>query len=412
MPRVTRRCAVARRSGVAASVLAASLAMAAPASAQRAQAFSATWAPVREFFHSALAAEGVVGGTLVFFHGDSILAREYHGFADRETQRRVDAGTIYHWASITKTLTAVAIMQLRDRGRLTLDDPAVRHVPELAQVHSEHGPLERITLRHLLSHSSGFQNSTWPWVGYKPWFPHEPTQWSQLVAMLPYTELQFPPGTQFSYSNPAYIYLGRTIEALSGDNFEVYMEKNVLRPLGMSASYYDRTPYHLLADRSNNYDVVDGVITPNGLDFDTGITVANGGLNGTVGDMVRYWQFLVGAPGVPAVARSVLSRTSIDEMFRGQVAQKAGSADSIGLGFFLQTVNGRRLVGHTGSQKAFRSFVYVDPITKTGAVLVMNTAPGEQTSNPTNAVPGRPQIGVIFRELLERLVSGPFARVR
>jgi CubicO group peptidase (beta-lactamase class C family) len=367
--------------------------------------FAAAWSPVRDFFHQTLSAEGVVGGTLVFFRGDSILATEYHGFADLATQRRVDARTIYHWASVTKTITAIAVMQLRDRGLLALDDPAVRRVPELAMVHSEHGPISAITIRQLLSHTSGFQNSTWPWVGYKSWYPHEPTQWSQLVSMMPYTATLFAPGARYSYSNPAYIYLGRTVESLVGEDFEIYAEKNVLRPLGMAASYYDHTPYHLLADRSNNYDVVDGKTTANGLDFDTGITVANGGLNAPVGDMVKYLQFLVGAPGVSSAGRGVLSRTTLEEMWRPLRPLAANSADSIGLGYFVVHKSGRRLIGHTGSQKAFRSFVYVDPTTKEGVVLVMNTAPGEQTSNPTNSVPGKPRIGVIFSGMLDRVVG-------
>jgi CubicO group peptidase (beta-lactamase class C family) len=367
--------------------------------------FATAWAPVRDFFHQTLAAEGVIGGTLVFFRGDSILAQEYHGFADLASQRKVDARTIYHWASITKTITAIAVMQLRDRGRLTLDDPAVRRVPELAMAHSEHGRIDAITIRHLLSHTSGFQNSTWPWVGFKTWYPHEPTQWSQLVSMMPYTETLFAPGARFSYSNPAYIYLGRTVESIANEDFEVYAEKNVLRPLGMSSSYYDHTPYHLLADRSNNYDVVDGKTTANGLDFDTGITVANGGLNAPVGDMVRYLQFLVDAPGVSTAARGVLSRSTLEEMWRPVRPLAATSSDSIGLSYFLIRKDGRRLIGHTGSQKAFRSFVYVDPRTKEGVVLVMNTAPGEQTSNPTNAVPGKPRIGVIFGGVLDRVVA-------
>jgi CubicO group peptidase (beta-lactamase class C family) len=375
-------------------------------SAQRPdRAFQAAWAPIRDFFHQTLTAEGVVGGTLVFFRGDSVLAREYHGFADLATQRKVDERTIYHWASVTKTITAIAVMQLRDRGRLSLDDAAVQRVPELAMAHSAHGPISGITVRHLLSHTSGFQNSTWPWVGYKPWYPHEPTAWSQLVAMLPYTETLFAPGAKFSYSNPAYIYLGRTIEALAGEDFEVYAEKNVLRPLGMSASYYDQTPYHLLGDRSNNYDVADGKTTANGLDFDTGITVANGGFNAPVGDLVKYLQFLAGAPGVSASARGVLSRTSLEEMWRGVRPLGATSADSIGLGFFIVNKGGVRLIGHTGSQKAFRSFVYIDPVTRAGVVLVMNTAPAEQTSNPTNSVPGSPRIGVIFSGVLDRVVG-------
>ena len=165
----------------------------------------------------------------------------------------MDANTIWHWASVTKTFTAIGIMQLRDRGRLSLDDPIVKYVPELQAVHDSFGSIDAITIRQLLSHSAGFRNPTWPWGGDQPWQPFEPTEWSQLVAMMPYTEILFPPGSKYSYSNPGVIFLGRVIEKLSGDDYEVYVEKNILRPLGMTHTYYDLTPYDLLKYRSNSW---------------------------------------------------------------------------------------------------------------------------------------------------------------
>ncbi len=106
----------------------------------------------------------------------------------------VDEDTIYHWASITKTFTGIAIMQLRDRGLLSLDDPAVKYVPELREVHNPYGDISQVTIRHLMTHSAGFRAGTWPWGGDQPWHPFEPTRWAQVVAMMPYTELQFRPG--------------------------------------------------------------------------------------------------------------------------------------------------------------------------------------------------------------------------
>ena len=159
-------------------------------------------------------------------------ARTY-GFADLEARRPVDADTIFHWASITKTFTGIAIMQLRDRGLLSLDDPIVKYLPELRQVHNPYGPMDAITLRMLMSHSAGFRMSTWPWGGDQAWHPFEPPGWAQVAAMLPYTKIEFPPGSKYSYSNPGIIFLGRVIELLTGDDYEVYVDKNILKPLGM-----------------------------------------------------------------------------------------------------------------------------------------------------------------------------------
>jgi CubicO group peptidase (beta-lactamase class C family) len=350
----------------------------------------------------------VVGGSLMFFRGDTVLAREFFGLADREAGRRVDETTIYHWASITKTVTAVALMQLRDRGRLSLDDPVVRYVPELREVHDPFGPIEAITFRHLLSHSAGFRNGTWPWGGDRPWHPFEPTRWSQLVAMMPYTEVLFPPGSRHSYSNPGIIFVGRTIEALSGDDYEVYVQKNVFAPLGMTASYFDRTPWHLLGARANHYMVRAGQAEALGPDFDTGITVSNGGLNAPLPDMIRYLQFLAGAPGLPAPAKAVLSRSTLEEMWRPVLPVGGPEGDSIGLGFFLMERKGTRLVGHTGSQGGFRSFFYFDPATGAGVIAAFNTAPADDPRNPTDRGPARPRIALLISGLLDRLTSGVF----
>jgi CubicO group peptidase (beta-lactamase class C family) len=222
--------------------------------------------------------------------------------------------------------------------------------------------------------------------------------------MLPYTEIQFEPGSRSSYSNPAIIFLGRIIEILAGDDYEVYVDKNILKPLGMHASYFDVTPYHLLKDRSNNYLMREGLPEAQGLDFDTGITTSNSGLNASIPDMVRYLAFLAGsAPAGPAA--SVLSRASLDEMFTAQIgitpdSTQATTRESMGLIFFLLDFADRRYAGHTGSQKAFQSFFYVDPAAGTAAIAAFNTdAAGS---------PRRPDTRAILTGLRTRLFESVF----
>lgn len=342
-----------------------------------------SWTGIAALFHRRMDEELVVGGSLWMVQGGDVVHREHHGWADVDAGRRVDEETIFHWASITKTITAIAVLQLRDRGLLSLDDPAVRHVPELREVHSPWGTVADVTVRHLLSHSAGFRGPTWPWGGDQPWHPYEPTRWEQLVAMMPYTELLFPPGARFSYSNPGVIFLGRIIERLSGDDYEVYVHKNILAPLRMRASYFDVTPRHLLAHRSNNYALVDGRAVANGLDFDTGITTSNGGLNAPLTDMSRYLAFLTGHCPDDA-CRGVLARESLREMWRPVLPVAPGAAEaaaglpagwkeSIGLGFFVYERGDDIVVGHTGSQKSFRAFFYLAPETGAAVIGAMNT---------------------------------------
>ncbi|MDP2954809.1 MAG: serine hydrolase domain-containing protein [Longimicrobiales bacterium] len=350
-------------------------ALPAAAAGQLPSGFPATWDRVAAAWRSEVAAQGVVGASLGLVHDGRLERLESHGQADLATGRAVDEATIYHWASITKTFTAISILQLRDRGLLSLDDPIVRYVPELRDVHNEFGSMDEITIRHLLSHSAGFRAGTWPWSEGEPWEPFEPTEWSQLVAMMPYTQILFEPGSRFSYSNPGIIFLGRVIEKVTGDVFEAYVEKNVFRPLGMRRTYYDRTPWHLLPYRSNHYFVRDGRPEPGGLDFNTGITVSNGGLNAPIPDMARYLAFLMGSPPEGVDADVILARSSLEEMWRTvvPVGESGIGPESMGLSFFLYENGDRRLVGHTGTQRAFYSFFVLDPGAKVAVIAVFNS---------------------------------------
>lgn len=334
--------------------------------------FDIAWREVADRLHAECDEHGIVGASLMFVRGDEVLGFEAHGFADRAGERAVDRDTIFHWASITKTLTGIAVMQLRDRGRLRLDQPILDFVPELQKARNPHGEMEDITVRHLLSHSGGFRGATWPWGG-ESWHPHEPTDWSQLVAMMPYTSVEFPPGTRYSYSNPGIVFLGRAIEQLSGDDFEVYMHKNVLMPLGMRRSYYDVTPYHLQEHRSHSYGRGAASAVDLGPDFDTGITVSNGGLNAPLPDMARYLAFLLGAVPPGSNAARVLARASLTAMWEPVLPTSPAAAQHIGLTFFLQEHGGQRFVTHTGGQRSFVTFFYVHPASGTGALGAFNT---------------------------------------
>jgi CubicO group peptidase (beta-lactamase class C family) len=374
------------RDGHGLALLAAALAVTARGAAQRPARRSDTppgWGAFVQQFDAYATGDSVVGASVLVMRDGRVFAHHEFGFADRQLGQRVDEGTIFHWASITKTLTAVAIMQLRDRKLLTLDDRVTRYVPELRAVHDSYGSMDDITVRMLLSHSAGFQNPTWPYRIGTSWEPFEPTNWAQLVAMMPYQELEFAPGSRYGYSNPAFIYLARILEQLTGDPYEGYVYKNLFMPLGMTASYFGATPHHLAAARSNNYMVTGDsaaaeTVVANGHDFDPGITVPNGGWNAPLGDVARWIAFLAGAPaGDAAAARrydAVLPRATLLEMWQPLFpADSESPGDSVGLSFFALHRDGTRFIGHTGHQAGFRSFFYLNPETRAAVIAVFNT---------------------------------------
>lgn len=343
------------------------------------QAQSDKFASFGQTFRKELAAAGVVGASFVFVKENKTILEEHFGMSNAETKRAADASTIYHWASNTKPFTGIAIMQLRDRGLLKLDDPITKYVPELRKVHNEYGSMDEITIRHLMTHSGGFRNGTWPWRNNKPWEPFEPTEWSQLVAMFPFTEVLFKPGSKFSYSNPGIIYLGRVIETLSGESYETYIDKNILRPLGMYNSYFDKTPPHLLKQRSHSYFIREGKRTEGPFDADTGITVSNSGLNSPIEDMVKYLNFLIGDPKIQGEYDLILKRSSLEEMWEPQLKAELDSNGSrgfttdIGLLYFIDAREGRKFVGHGGDQNGFLSYLDLEPASRSASILVMNT---------------------------------------
>jgi CubicO group peptidase (beta-lactamase class C family) len=353
---------------------------AATLAAQHSPRVPAGWRGFTEAFDRFVAAEGVVGGGALLLSGGRTAAWHARGLGDREAGEAADSATIYHWGSITKTLTAIAIMQLRDRGLLSLDDPITRWVPELRQLHNPFGSTDSITLRMLLSHSAGFQDPTWPYGEGKEWEPFEPTRWEQLVAMMPYQEVRFAPGSRYGYSNPAFIYLARVIESITGDPYQSYVQKNIWTPLGLTRSYFGATPYHLARHRSNSYEIrrdsAGGTRTiAIGRDFDPGITIPNGGWNAPLGDLAAYAAFLLGTsredPRRAARYDGVLSRTSLEEMWRSVVP--VDGPESMGLSFFLLELGDRTIVGHTGQQAGFRSFIFLEPRAGTAVIAATNT---------------------------------------
>lgn len=350
----------------------------------------AAWPAYVRAFDQYVASDSIVGASTLVMRDGVVLARHHVGFADRERGQQVDEQTIFHWGSITKTLTAIAVMQLVERGRLSLDAPVTRFVPELRRVHNAHGSMDDVTVAMLLSHSAGFQAATWPWTRGRAWEPFEPTTWEQLVAMMPYMEIQFKPGTRYSYSNPAFVYLARIVQEITGDPWEAYVQKNIFTPLGLWWSYFNTTPYHLEPHRANNYtvrrDSAGGVrTTANGRDFNPGITIPNGGWNAPLDDLARYVAFLTGATGgdraMQQTYETLLPRGTLEKMWEPRHATSADTVDGewMGLSFFVSGRDHARLVGHTGSQAGFRAFVYWNPATRLAVIAAFNT------SNAANA---------------------------
>jgi CubicO group peptidase (beta-lactamase class C family) len=260
--------------------------------------------------------------------------------------------TQYRLGSITKTFTAAAIMQLRDAGKLDLEDRLDEHVDGAA-----HAP----TIRRLLSHTSGLQRETHDDAWLNQRFASVP----ELLETLDRAEHVLPPGARFHYSNLAFALLGIVVERVSGMPYREYVEQRLLQPVGLT-----RTTFEPAAPAATGYLVkpfVEGVWDE--APVETGAWIAAGQLWGTVHDLCRWAAFLAEPD------ESVLAKRSVEEMRTVQsIADHVRWTQGYGLGLGLIRDGERIVAGHGGSMPGFIAFVGVSPADKVGAAVLTNSS--------------------------------------
>jgi D-alanyl-D-alanine carboxypeptidase len=274
---------------------------------------------------------------------DGRLAWSYgFGFADRASERHPDSGTLYRIASISKTFTASAVMQLRDRGLLRLDDPLVRFVPEASAIANPFGPIEDVTIRRLLLHTSGLQ-------GEHPLDDLRVEQWSSiavLVSQLQRVRVVIPPDTLSKYCNIGYQLLGAVVERASGRPFTAYVTEHLLDPLGMSS-----TAFHPAADLAARcavgYDarVLSDDLAP-AMHLESADFEADGGLWSCIDDLTRWAVFQM------SDRDDVLARTTREEMWRRWIVGDRMETLQ-GLCWYWKPHAGEWFVGHSGGLHGF-----------------------------------------------------------
>jgi CubicO group peptidase (beta-lactamase class C family) len=273
------------------------------------------------------------------------------GAADVEQGREATPQTQYRVGSITKTFTAAAIMQLRDAGKLDLEDTLDRHIEGAA-----HAP----TLRRLLSHTSGLQRETHDDAWLHARFADVP----ELLETFDRAESVLPPGARFHYSNLAFALLGIVVERVSGTPYTDYVEQRLLQPLGL-----EHTSFEPQAGAATGYLVqpyADGVLAE--APVATGAWIAAGQLWGTVRDLCRWAAFLVDPD------ESILKAETVREMRTLQsMSDHERWTGGYGLGLMLVRDGDRILAGHGGSMPGFIAGVYASAADKVGVAVLTNS---------------------------------------
>jgi len=272
------------------------------------------------------------------------------GVADVEADLEATPDTQYRIGSITKTFTAAAIMQLRDAGKLDLEDSLDRHVEGAA-----HTP----TIRRLLSHASGLQRETqddsWLTLRFAP--PDE------LLKTLAEAELVLPSGARFHYSNLAFALLGIVVERVSGLSYQDYLRERLFEPVGLTRVSFEPEPPAAKGYLAQPY--ADGVWDTIGVE--TGAWASAGQLWATAGDICRWGAFLSDPD------ESVLARASAEEMRTVQaIADHERWLSGYGLGLVLTRDGDRILAGHSGSMPGFIAQLLFSAKEKAAAVALTN----------------------------------------
>ena len=285
------------------------------------------------------------------------------GFADRASKRPSDPRTLYRIASITKTVTATAVMQLRDSGKLALDDPAIDHLPELEAAKSPLGPIESLTIRRLLSHESGLQSeppgTDWSAVVYED----DPARTLARVAEI---ETRVPVHTQWKYSNLAYQLLGEIVSRASGMPYSKYIRSKILRPVGMTSTSLDPLSARLRARCATGYeprflsDELD--LAPH----EASIFGAEGGLWSCVEDLGRWLSCQLSEDP------KILSKETLDEMHKPRYLTDEEWTGAWCIGWYARRREDVIWVMHSGGHYGFITAACFDPREKVGAIALLN----------------------------------------
>jgi CubicO group peptidase (beta-lactamase class C family) len=335
---------------------------------------------------------------------DRILYSGAFGKRDSASGIDIQPDSIFQIASMTKAITSVAAMQLVERGKLKLDEPVARHLPELGKLDVIQGfepngkPILRpamkpITLRHLLTHTSGFAYPTWS---------EEMFRYTQATAPLPpgvvapLVPLVFEPGTRWQYGYSA-DWTGRLVETVSGLNLEQYFQRNILGPLGMTdttfifpAAKFDRLVSQSRRQNGGPLQEVRRTLPAKPPAFNGG-----GGLTSTAPDYIKFMQMIL-RYGRGGVRDEILTAKSVEMMSVNQIGDlgagklksfqpdlssdvdvQPGEVEKWGLGFLINQVAypGGRSAGSLAWAGVYNTFYWIDPSRGICAVIMMQFLP-------------------------------------
>lgn len=292
-------------------------------------------------------------GTVLFAKDGQILLSKGYGLANHEWDIPNTPQTKFRLGSITKQFTAMAIMQLEERGLLKVDDPIIKYVPDYPKATGE-----KITIHHLLTHTSGIPNFTSFPEYQKTMMSPSPAE--KTLDRFKDKPLDFTPGEKFNYSNSGYVLLGLIVEKVSGKAYDVFLQENIFGPLGMKNTGYEHWAT-VLKNRASGYDYTPkGLVNPAYLDMT--IPGGAGALYSTVEDLYLWDQALY--------TEKLVKKATMERIVKPWIS--AGPQASYGYGWMLSTLSNHKAVAHGGGINGFSTLIARFPEDRATFIFLRN----------------------------------------
>ncbi len=318
-----------------------------------------TIAAVDAVMETQLREQQIVGAAVGVIVDGRVRMLKGYGWADREAKIPVDEHTLFRWASISKPLTAVAALQLWERGRLDLDADVRALVPEWPDKGTP------ITTRQLLGHQGGIVHySNGPVVRTRRSYdsPHPFADVVQALDTFKESPLVAAPGEKYSYTTHGFMLLSAVVERAGREPFAKQVDDRIAKPLRLHTLQPDYQ-WIDIPGRTIGYRRVLGVVVRS-TDTDVSWKLGGGGYISNIGALTEF-----GA----ALLRGELVRPATRDMMWTPQRTRDGKATRYGMGFSVTQENGRTLVGHSGSQEKTKTYLLMDPAANIGVAVMCNS---------------------------------------
>ena len=313
------------------------------------------------WMESQIAYRGLPGVALGVVADQELVWATGFGFADTKAKTPMTPATLFRMASHSKVFTATAIMQLREQGKLRLDDPVAKYLPwfTLKPAGDDDGV---ITIEQLLTHSSGL-----PREAGDHWSTNAFPTPDEIRGLMSNRQAAFAPAVRWKYSNLAYTVAGMVVEAVSGESWATYLQHNIFQPLGMDHSSVDRAVPGLAVGYGRRMPDGTRAIIPF---IDARGMASATGLTSSVEDMARFVsaQFRRGPRG----GRQILSTGSLREMHRVRSLDNAWTSGT-GIGFGVNRYRDKVYVGHGGGYLGYTTNTMIQLDSKVAVIVLTNT---------------------------------------